>query len=70
MNMTSNCDVANSAHQTKMTTICHWMNPPPWKFSAYTTAHVYKVKSSALLLWPSRVMLSSMSNFFFAIMPR
>ena len=28
MNMTSNCDVTNSAHQTQMTTICHWMNPP------------------------------------------
>ena len=37
MNMTSNCDVTNSAHQIHMTAICHWMNPP-WKFSAYATA--------------------------------
>jgi len=22
----------------QMTTICHWMKPPPWKFSVYTTA--------------------------------
>jgi len=28
MNMTSNCDVTNNAHQKQMTTICHWMNPP------------------------------------------
>jgi len=28
MNMTSKGDVTNSAHQTQMTTICHWMNPP------------------------------------------
>jgi len=28
MNMTSNCDVTNSAHQIKMTTICHWMKSP------------------------------------------
>ena len=28
MNMLSNCDVTNSAHQKQMTTICHWMNPP------------------------------------------
>jgi len=27
-NMTSNCDVTNSAHQMQMTTICHWMKPP------------------------------------------
>jgi len=25
--MTSNCDVTISAHQIKMTTLCHWMNP-------------------------------------------
>ena len=37
MNMTSNCDVTNSAHQIKMTTICHWMKNPWWKFSAYAT---------------------------------
>ena len=35
--MTSNCDVTNSAHQIKMTTICHWMKNPRWKFSAYAT---------------------------------
>ena len=28
MNMTSNCDVTNSADQIQMTTICHWMQPP------------------------------------------
>jgi len=32
MNMTSNCDVTNSAHQTQMTTICHWMKSPHGKF--------------------------------------
>jgi len=37
MNMTSNCDVTNSAHQIQITTTCHWMNPL-WKFSAYATA--------------------------------
>jgi len=25
MNVTSNCDVTISAHQTQLTTICHWM---------------------------------------------
>jgi len=35
--MASNCDVINSAHQIQMATICHWMKPPPWKFSAYAT---------------------------------
>jgi len=32
MNMTSNRDVTNSAHQIQMTTICHWMNPPRKNF--------------------------------------
>jgi len=36
--MTSFCDVTNSAHQIQMTTLCHWMKPPPWKVSAYATA--------------------------------
>ena len=30
---TSNCDVTNSAHQIKMTTICHWMKNPMKIFS-------------------------------------
>jgi len=30
-------DVTNSAHQIQMITLCHWMNPPPWKVSAYAT---------------------------------
>jgi len=37
MNMTSNCDVTNSANQIQVTTVCHWMKLPPWKFSAYAT---------------------------------
>ena len=32
MNMTSNCDITNSAHQIQMTTICHWMQPPHENF--------------------------------------
>jgi len=36
-NMTSNCDVTNSAHQIKMTTSCHWMKNLRWNFSAYAT---------------------------------
>jgi len=28
MNITSNCNVTNSAHQIQRTTICHWMKPP------------------------------------------
>ena len=28
MNMTSNCDVTNSAHQIQMATTCHWMKSP------------------------------------------
>jgi len=31
-NMTSNCDLTNSAHQMQMTTICHWMKPPMKNF--------------------------------------
>ena len=37
MNTTSKCDVTNSAHQTQMTTMCHWMKPSPWKYSVYAT---------------------------------
>jgi len=29
--MTSNCNVTNSAQQIQMTTLCHWMKPPPMK---------------------------------------
>ena len=36
MEMLSNCDVTNSAHQIQMTTIWPWTKPP-WKFSAYAT---------------------------------
>ena len=32
INMTSNCDVTNSAHQIEMAIVCHWR-----KFSAYAT---------------------------------
>jgi len=32
MNMTSNCDVTNSAHQTQITTIRHWTKPPHENF--------------------------------------
>jgi len=43
MNMTSNCDVTNRAHQILMTTIytndyhMPLSETPPWKFSAYAT---------------------------------
>jgi len=37
MNMMPKCDVTNSTHQIQMTTICHWMKSPPWKFSEYAT---------------------------------
>jgi len=40
MNTTSNNDVTNSALQIQMTTMCHLMKPPPWKFSAYATAEI------------------------------
>jgi len=26
MNMTSNCDVTNSAHQIQIASICHWFS--------------------------------------------
>ena len=39
MEMTSNCDVINNAHQKQITTIWPWTKPPPWKFSAYATGH-------------------------------
>ena len=32
INMTSNCDVTNNAHQIQMTTTCHWMKPPHESF--------------------------------------
>jgi len=32
MEMMSNFDVTNSAHQIQMTTMRPWTNPPPWKF--------------------------------------
>jgi len=39
MNMTSNFDVTNGAHEIQMTTICHWRKPPSWKFSTYATGN-------------------------------
>jgi len=42
MQMTSNCEVANSAHQIQMATIRHWTKTPPWKFSAYATGCDWK----------------------------
>jgi len=64
MNMTSTCDDTNSAHQLQMTTMCHWMKSPSWKFSACATAlnswldpsllptsfHEYQCHG-----WPSRI---------------
>jgi len=43
MNMTSNCDVINSAHQIQMTTVCHWMKPPMKIFSVrhWPQPHVF-----------------------------
>jgi len=41
MNMRSNCDVTKNAHQTQMTTICHWMKPPPIKI--FCVRHWYEV---------------------------
>jgi len=38
MNMTSTCDIKNSAHQMQMITICHWIKSPSWTFFAYATA--------------------------------
>jgi len=53
--MTSNCDVTNSAQQTQMTTLCHWMKPPPWKLSAYATvwdfAKITLTRVSSHWLW-------------------
>ena len=57
--MTSNFDVANSAHQIQMTTICHWMKPP-WKFSAYATA--FNVVPLPLTC-QSRINLTQTNNF-------
>jgi len=41
MDMTSNCEVTNSAHQIQMTTIWPWTETPPWKFSAYANAQAF-----------------------------
>jgi len=41
MNMTSNCDVRNSAHQTQMTTICHRMKPPMKSFCVRHCLSIY-----------------------------
>jgi len=41
MNMTSNCDVTNSAHQIQMTTICHWMQTPMKIFCVRHCCNVY-----------------------------
>jgi len=38
LNVTSDCDVKNNAHQIQMSTICHWLKPSPWKVPAYATA--------------------------------
>jgi len=53
MNMTSNYDVTNSAHQTQMTTICHWMKPPPMEIFcvrhciAHTLLTIFASKSKS-----------------------
>jgi len=38
--MTSNCDARSSAHQIKMTTICHWMTPPMKMFCVRHWPHM------------------------------
>ena len=40
MNVTSNCDLTNSAHQRQMTTPCHLNETPHENFFAYATASV------------------------------
>jgi len=50
MNMTSNCDVTNSEHQIQMTTVCHWMKPPPIKFSAYAAVCSLYVNQTNLIV--------------------
>ena len=50
MEMTSNCDVTNSAHQKQITAIWPWTKPPPWKFSAYATGLKW-MTVSILLFW-------------------
>jgi len=54
MHTTSNCDVTKTAHHKQMTTICHWMKPPAWKFSAHTTV-------PELVLW---------YQFWYYLLPR
>ena len=39
MDMTSNCDVTNSVHQTQMTTVCHWMKTPTMKIFCVRHCH-------------------------------
>jgi len=50
MNMASNCDVTNSAHQIQMTTTCHWMNPPMKNFCLRHCAALSVDFSKALLM--------------------
>jgi len=40
--MTSNCDVTNSVHQIKMTTICHRMSSPHEKFQRTPLSEAHK----------------------------
>jgi len=56
MNMTSNCDVTNSAHKTQMTPSCHWMKTTPWKFSAYATV------TTVMLAWWKNVEIQDHST--------
>jgi len=56
MNMTSNCDVTKTAHQTQMTTLCPWMNPPMKIFCARYCArkNCAFFKNSVWMQWRSQ----------------
>ena len=83
MEMTSNCDVTNSAHQIQMTTTWPLTNPPPWKLSAYATESltlliftnsymrtfcVYKMRNRTKF-WPTFMLTQNRSSFVILYSP-
>jgi len=52
--VTSNCDVTNSPHQIQMTTLCHWMKPPPHENFLRTPLHKYVLTTNEVRAWLSK----------------
>jgi len=67
MNMASNFDVTNNAHQIQMTTICHWMKPPMKIFCVCLWAAPNRLKKIKRLILQLRTVKPSSTGLWLSI---